>query len=59
MFVYDPIIPVGEVYTKSYSTMRLFNAHGVSTVLLDNHYFEARDGTSWYEYGKLSPLAGR
>jgi len=47
---------VGEAYTNSYSSMRLFNAHGTSTVLLDNHYFVARDGTARYEYGKLCPL---
>jgi hypothetical protein len=56
MFVYDPTTSVGEAYTNSYSSMRLFNAHGTSTVLLDNHYFAARDGTARYEYGKLYPL---
>ena len=52
MFVYDPDMSVGDAYTSSSSSMRLFNAHGTSTVLLDNHYFEARDGTARYEYGK-------
>ncbi|KAH7350648.1 hypothetical protein BKA65DRAFT_549650 [Rhexocercosporidium sp. MPI-PUGE-AT-0058] len=53
MFVYDSTISVGDAYMNGYSSMRLFNAHGASTVLLNNKYFEARDGTSRYEFGAV------
>lgn len=51
LFVYDPAMSVEEAYMNSYSSMRLFSAHGSSTVILNNHYFEGRDGKARYEYG--------
>lgn len=44
LYVYDPTIPVLASYTNSCSSMRLFNAHGTSTVLLNNHHFKDRAG---------------
>ena len=42
---------VEDAYLQGTSSMRLFNAYGTSTVLLNNHYFEGRDGRARYEYG--------
>jgi hypothetical protein len=52
--VYDPIFIWEEAYRGGYGPLNLYDANGVTTMNIGLTYYEALNGTGYYNYGKVT-----
>jgi hypothetical protein len=57
--VYDSIFTWEEAYRGGYGPLNLYNANGVTTMNIGLTYYEALNGTGYYNYGRVTPESFR